>query len=88
MLALTLSVRKLLASMRETARPGTQLDGTSCYRCCSVLRVAAVAADATVADVVVLVVTAHLWSVVDGCCCGGVSGCCCGCFWLLVVLMC
>ena len=74
--------------MREMVRSGTQLDGTV---------VAAVARYCVLPLLLLmqlwlmllfLLVTAHLWSVVDGCCCGGVSGCCCGCFWLLVVLMC
>ena len=88
LLPLTFSVRKQLASMREMVRSERQFDGTIVAAGSLVLPIAAVVTDVTVADVVVLVVTAHFLSIVDNYCCGGVGGCCCGCCgWLLVVLV-
>ena len=44
--------------------------------------------DGTVVGVVAVLVTEHLFLVVDGCCCGvggGVVACCCDCCWFPVV---
>ena len=73
---------------RRGLRSGTQLDGTTVavVAWCRVLRVAAVVAVISVAFGVVLLLTVHLLSVVDGCC-GGVGGGVVVCCLLLVVLM-